>query len=56
MDRELSEHEHGTASVRFEPHRFAEGLGGERLVELPPIREMWMQNGVEFYLSIARCE
>jgi hypothetical protein len=53
MDGELSEHERGTGSLRLHPHRFADALDLSE-IEPAPIREMWMKDGVETYLGLAR--
>jgi hypothetical protein len=54
MDGELSEHERGTGSLSFAPHRFVDALDLSE-IEPAPIREMWMKNGVESYLGLTRC-
>ena len=43
----LSEHEEGTGSVHFRDHRFFEGFPVRLEVNAPPIREMWMRQGLE---------
>jgi hypothetical protein len=55
MEGELSEHEERTGRAEFDRHPFFEGIDLSQ-IEPEPIREMWMRNGVESYLSIARCE
>jgi hypothetical protein len=54
LEGELGEHERGTGSLRLHPHRFMDGLDLSE-IEPAPIREMWMKNGVESYLGLARC-
>ncbi len=51
----LSEHEEGTGSIRFRNHRFFEGLiEPGAFADSPPMREMWMRDGVEAYYPITQ--
>lgn len=43
----LSEHEDGRGSVHFRNHRFFEELAVPLCVDSPPIREIWMKQGLE---------
>lgn len=43
----LSEHEEGRGSVHFRDHRFFKGLAVPLRVDSPPLREMWMKEGLE---------
>jgi len=43
----LSEHEEGTGSVHFRDHRFFDSFPVQLNVDSPPLREMWMQGGLE---------
>lgn len=43
----LSEHEEGKGSVHFQNHRFFNAFPVKLAVNSPPIREMWMQQGLE---------
>src|SRR5579862_4483600 len=44
---DLSEHEDGAGSVHIRNHRFFEGFPVPLQIESPPLRELWMENGLE---------
>ncbi len=52
---ELSDHEEGTGSVQLNEHLFFDDLLDPRTIDSPPLREMWMRNGVEIYLPALTC-
>ena len=43
----ISEHEEGTGSVTFRNHRFFDGFPVPLQIDSPPIRELWMKDGIE---------